>query len=119
MKKQKKKLNMLQNTRNSQEPPRVIIQSIIDTFSNGQKKEAINEIESLIKDYPLAPLLFNVSGTFYKSNGQLDIAVTKFEQALVLAPEYAEAHYNLGVTRKPLVLKTHIQMLILILVMHF
>ena len=93
---------MLQNTRNSQEPPRVIIQSIIDTFSNGQKKEAINEIESLIKDYPLAPLLFNVSGTFYKSNGQLDIAVTKFEQALVLAPEYAEAHYNLGVTLREL-----------------
>jgi len=102
MKEQKKILNMLKNTRNSQEPPRVIIQSIIDTFSNGQKKEAINEIELLIKDFPLSPLLFNVSGTFYKSNGQLDMALTKFEQALALKPDYSEVHYNLGVTLREL-----------------
>jgi len=86
----------------SQVPPREIIQLIIDNFSNGKKKAAIIEIEALIKDYPFAPLLFNVSGTFYKSNGQLDIAIKKFEQALVLAPDYAEAHYNLGVTLREL-----------------
>ena len=86
----------------SEEPPKKLIQLIIDTFSNGKKEEAIIKIESLIKDYPLAPLLFNISGTFYKSNGQLDIAVTKFEQALNLEPNYAEVHYNLGVTLREL-----------------
>jgi len=101
MKKQIKK-NNFQNIKNHQEPPRGLIQSIIDTFSNGQKKEAIIEIETLIKDYPLAPLLLNISGTFYKSNGQLDFAVTKFEQALSLKQNYAEAHYNLGVTLREL-----------------
>ena len=95
-------LNNLQDIKNHREPPRELIKLIIDNFSSGKKKVAIIEIESLIKDYPLAPLLFNVSGTFYKSNGQLDIAVTKFEQALVLAPDYAEAHYNLGVTLREL-----------------
>jgi len=95
-------LNNLQDVKNHREPPRELIKLIIDNFSSGKKKAAIIEIDSLIKDYPLAPLLFNVSGTFYKSNGQLDIAVTKFEQALVLAPEYAEAHYNLGVTLREL-----------------
>ena len=95
-------LNNLQDIKNHREPPRELIKLIIDNFSSGKKKAAIIEIESLIKDYPLAPLLFNVSGTFYKSNGQLDIAVTKFEQALVLAPDYAEAHYNLGVTLREL-----------------
>ena len=83
-------------------PPRELIQLIIDNFSSGKKKEAILEIEALIKDYPLAPLLFNVSGTFYKSNGQLDLAVTKFKQALILDPNYAEVHYNLGVTLREL-----------------
>ena len=95
-------LNNLQDIKNHREPPRELIKLIIDNFSSGKKKVAIIEIESLIKDYPLAPLLFNVSGTFYKSNGQLDIAVKKFEQALVLAPDYAEAHYNLGVTLREL-----------------
>ena len=86
----------------SQDPPRELIQLIIDNFSNGKKKEAIIEIEALTKNYPLAPLLFNISGSFYQSNGQLDLAVKKFEQALTLKPSYAEAHYNLGVTLRGL-----------------
>jgi len=91
-----------QNIKNQQEPPKDIIQSIMNTFSNGEKKEAIQELESLIKEYPSAPLLFNVIGSFYKSNGQLDIAITKFKQALALKPNYAEVHYNLGVTLREL-----------------
>ena len=102
MKKQKKRLINSQNIKNNQEPPRELIQSIINTFSKGQKKEAIIELDALIKDYPLAPLLFNVSGSFYKSNNQLDVAVTKFKKALNLDPNYAEVHYNLGVTLREL-----------------
>ena len=91
-----------QNIKNHQEPSKDIIQSIINTFSKGQKKEAIHEIELLIKDYPSAALLFNVIGSFYKSNGQLEIAATKFEKALAINSKYAEAHYNLGVTLREL-----------------
>ena len=86
----------------SQAPTSELIQLIIDNFSNGKKKEAIIEIEALTKNYPLAPLLFNISGSFYQSTGQLDFAVKKFEQALALKPSYAEAHYNLGVTLRGL-----------------
>ena len=102
MKKQKTRLINFQNTKNHQEPPRDTVQSIINTFSKGQKKEAIIEIDALIKNYPLAPLLFNVSGSFYKSNNQLDVAVTKFKQALALKPNYTEVHFNLGVTLREL-----------------
>ena len=102
MKKQKKRLINFQNIKNHQEPPRDLVQSLIDTFSKGQKKEAIIGIDALIKDYPLAPLLLNVSGSFYKSNNQPDVAVTKFKQALVLKPNYTEVHYNLGVTLREL-----------------
>jgi len=102
MKKQKKILNNLQGIKNNKEPPKELVQSIIDTFSSGQKNEAIVEIDALIKDYPLAPLLFNISGSFYKSNNQLDVAVTKFNQALTLKPNYTEVHYNLGVTLREL-----------------
>ena len=102
MKKQKKILSNLQNNKNNQELPKNLVRSIIDNFSNGQKKEAIIEIDELIKDYPLVPLLFNVSGSFYKSNSQLDVAVTRFKQALALKPDYTEVHYNLGVTFREL-----------------
>ena len=86
----------------SEDPPKKLIQSIIDSFSKGQKKEAIIEIDALIKDFPLSPLLFNVSGSFYKSNNQLDVAVSKYKQALALKPNYTEVHYNLGVTLREL-----------------
>jgi len=97
-----KKVNSLPDIKNHQAPPKDLIQSIIDKFSNGKKQEAIFEIESLIIDYPLSPLLLNVSGTFYKSNGQLDLATSRYEQALTLKPDYAEVHYNLGVTARKL-----------------
>ena len=45
MKKQKKILSNLQNIKNNQEPPKNLVRSIIDNFSNGQKKEAIIEID--------------------------------------------------------------------------
>jgi len=133
MKKQIENNNNFQSIKNHQEPPRGLIQSIIDTFANGQKKEAIIEIEALIKDYPLAPLLLNISGTFYKSNGQLDFAATKFEQALsqsktmrkltiILELRFvnlAKLKKLLKVTKMPLALKMHIQMRIIILAMHY
>ncbi|AXE61827.1 sulfotransferase [Candidatus Thioglobus sp. NP1] len=102
MKKQKKRSVSLQHAKNQQGPPREVIQSIIDSFSNGQKKEAIIAIEILTKDFPLEALLFNVCGSFYQSTGQLDLAVKKFEKALTLQPEYSEVHYNLGVTLREL-----------------
>ena len=98
MRNQKEKKNI----KNYKEPSRAVIKSIIDSFSNGQKKEAIIEIEMLIKQYPLAPLLLNVVGSFYKSTGQLETAVMKFKHALVLNSKYLEVHYNLGVTLREL-----------------
>ena len=98
----KKGLVNLQNIKPHQEPSRNLVQSVVDLFSNGQIKEALIEIEQLIKEYPSTPLLFNISGACHKSNGQLDEAVKKFEHALNLKPNYAEAHYNLGVTLREL-----------------
>ena len=94
--------NQIKRLNNHKEPPKELIQLIINNFSNGQKKEAIIEIEELIKDYPLAPLLLNICGSFYKSSGNLDVAVKKFERALTLKLNYAEVHYNLGVTLREL-----------------
>ena len=83
-------------------PPQTEIQSVIALYSNGQIQEALDAVETLTKDYPNEPLLYNISGVCYKAIGQLDAAVKSFEKALSIKPDYIEAYYNLGVTLKEL-----------------
>jgi len=40
--------------------------------------------------------LYNIRGTRYANLGQLDRAISCYEKALSIKPDYAEAHYNLG-----------------------
>jgi len=77
-------------------PPQTQINSVIALYSNGQIQEALDSVGALIKDYPNEALLYNVSGACYAGLGQLDIAVKRYEKALAIKPDYAEAHYNLG-----------------------
>jgi len=74
------------------------IKSVIALYSNGQIQEALDSVETLTKDYPNEPLLYNISGVCYKAIGQLDAAVKSFEKALALKPDYTEVNYNLGLT---------------------
>ena len=40
--------------------------------------------------------LYNIRGNRYAKLGQLDTAISDYEKALSIKPDYAEAHYNLG-----------------------
>jgi len=40
--------------------------------------------------------LYNIRGSIYANLGQLDRAISYYEKALSIKPDYAEAHYNLG-----------------------
>ena len=40
--------------------------------------------------------IYNIRGTKYAKLGQLDTAISFYEKALSIKPDYAEAHYNLG-----------------------
>jgi tetratricopeptide (TPR) repeat protein len=94
----KTELTKLQNLKTQRNPPKDQVQSIINIFNQGDLDKAIDEINALSKTYPSSPLLFNISGAFYKSKGLHEVAIKKFEQAISLKSNYAEAHYNLGVT---------------------
>ena len=74
------------------------INSIIELFSSGHKIEALDNIKSLINQHPSESLLHNIGGVCYKSTGQLEMAVKCFERALKIKPDFADAHYNLGLT---------------------
>ena len=92
----------LQQGKEQLSPPKAEIQSVFALYSNGQIQEALDSVETLIKDYPNEPLLYNISGACYKEIGQLEKAFKNFEKAVALKPGYAEAQYNLGITLREL-----------------
>ena len=94
----KNELLALQQVKDQLKPPKAEIQSVFALYSNGQIQEALDAVETLTKDYPNEPLLYNISGACYKEIGQLEEAFKSFQKAVALKPDYAEAQYNLGVT---------------------
>jgi len=92
----------LEQSKDKLSPPNAEIQSVFALYNNGQIQEALDSVETLTKDYPNEPLLYNISGVCYKAIGQLDVAVKSFEKALAIKPDYADAHNNLGIALKEL-----------------
>ena len=84
------------------DPPKAAVDSVIALYNKGQMQEALDAVENLTKDYPNAPLLFNLSGVCYKAVGKRDAAVKSFERALEIKSDYAEVCYNLGITLREL-----------------
>ena len=76
------------------------INPILSLYNSGQFKKAIDAIKELNQEHPNVPLLFNILGACYQSLNQLDAAAQMFETAVSIKPDYAEAHFNLGVVLK-------------------
>ena len=76
------------------------INSLMTLYSSGQLNETIAEIKILNESYPNVPLLFNILGACYQAQGLLGDSAKMFETATKIKPDYAEAHFNLGVVLK-------------------
>ena len=61
----------LEEDKDQQRAPKAEIQSVFALYSNGQIQEALDSVETMTKDYPKEPLLYNISGACYKEIGQL------------------------------------------------
>jgi len=73
------------------------INAVMTLYSSGKINEAIVAIKTLNEEFHNVPLLFNILGACYQSLKQFDASIQMFETALSLKPDYAEAHFNLGV----------------------
>ena len=78
------------------------VDSIIELFSSGHIIEALNTVQTLISQYPNEALLHNISGVCYKATGQLELAAQSFNRAVEIKSDFADAHYNLGLTLQEL-----------------
>ena len=91
---------MMANSNNQHQIPDDKINFIYSLYTNGKLNRAIDEIKLLNNDYPNVPLLFNILGACYQSLGQLAESIQMFSNATKIKPDYAEAHFNLGVVLK-------------------
>ena len=92
-----KKELLILNQRKEISPTQKQLDEVMQLFSSGKVQEALFAIQHLINDFPNEPLLFNISGACYSEIGPIESAINSFKKALALNPDYAEAHYNLGV----------------------
>jgi len=83
-------------------PSQKKIDYILNLFKSNQIQQALDFIQTLSNDYPDNSLLLNIRGACYAGLGQLDIAVQNYEKALSIKPDYAKAHYNLGIALQEL-----------------
>ncbi|MDA8905988.1 tetratricopeptide repeat protein [Candidatus Thioglobus sp.] len=78
-------------------PTQVQLNEVMRFYSSGKLQEALSANQLLIKNFPNDPLLLNISGACYSEIGPIESAIKSFKKAITLNPNYAEAHYNLGV----------------------
>ena len=79
-----------------QDPPQDQLQSLINLYNQGQLKQALEQANVLLQQFPNSSVLYNICGAANQVLGQLDDAIEAYSKALALKPDYAEAYYNMG-----------------------
>lgn len=72
------------------------IQIINNLVNSGNFSSAEIKVKKLIKKYPEFPYLNNLYGVILDNQNKFDEAISVYETAVRLKPDYIEAHYNMG-----------------------
>ena len=79
------------------DPPADQRQRLINLYSQGQLQQALDQAKGLLEQFPHSILLYNICGAVYAAFKQYDAAIDSYKHAIKIKPDYAEAHYNMGV----------------------
>ena len=88
-----KAIHGFESTRNAKDK----LDEVMKLYSSGLIEDSLALVLPLQKDNPNEPILFNITGACYSEIGSINLAIDNFQRAVNLKPDYAEAHYNLGV----------------------
>ena len=78
-------------------PSDEILHQLISLYNKGQFRRVIQECDRLTKKFPQSFLLCNLIGVAFRAQGKFEEAITAFNKALLIKPDYADARYNMGV----------------------
>jgi tetratricopeptide (TPR) repeat protein len=93
-------LNKPKQSTTMQGPPQEVINQLINLYSQGQLVAAVEQAQSLTKQYPNALIIWNILGAAHKGLGKTLEASEAFKKVTDLNPHYADGHSNLGATLK-------------------
>ena len=78
------------------DPSRQQIDGLIALYTQGKLQEAIVHGNVLARNFPDSPIIQNIQGVIYAGLGRYKESIARFNNALELKIDYADAHNNLG-----------------------
>ena len=81
----------------NQDPSQEHLQSIISLFTQGQLQLALSEATQMLERFPNSVVLYNIAGACNAGLMEFDAAIISYKQAIKIKPDYALAHYNMGI----------------------
>jgi len=97
----KKKKAKKQNL-NGMSPSDAEINTLLEYYQNGQFSDAEKLAKSLTEKFPTHQFGWKVLGALFGQSGRNSEALNANQTAVVLSPQDASAHYNLGITLQEL-----------------
>jgi len=79
------------------EPSSEKLQAIINLYIQGHLQKALAECKKMLEVYPNSVVLYNISGAANMGLKKFNVAINNYQQALIINPSYADAHYNIGI----------------------
>ena len=72
------------------------LNQLIALYNKGQIRTVTQECDRLTQEFPQSFLLWNLLGAANNAQGKLEEAITAHNKALLIKPDFAEAHNNIG-----------------------
>jgi len=81
---------------NPQHPPQDKVDALLGLYNQRRFAQTAQRAESLTDEYPNSFVLWNIYGAAHVAIGELGKAEKGFESAVRIAPNFADAHSNMG-----------------------
>ena len=69
-------------------------------YNQGQLAAVVEQAQALTRQYPNELIIWNILGGAAAQTGQINEAINAFKRVTAIKPDYAEAHYNMGIVLK-------------------
>ena len=81
---------------NSIDPPQEELTELRNLYGQNSLQQVFHKAKLLFNHYNKSLTLCNLMGASAAQTGQLDEAILAFKSAIIIKPDYAEAHYNMA-----------------------
>lgn len=79
-------------------PPQEFVNKLIQAYNKGRLLESVQQAQFILQKYSAAPEVWDILGSATLQMGDLDLSILAFTRVVELKPNYAVAHYNLGLS---------------------